>query len=65
MEQIERTVLKYHNMYRAENLACWTFSDYLKNLLESRVTLKAKMEILFVLKWEQSMDELLYELSTL
>ena len=65
MEQIEKTVLKYHNMYRAEGLACWTFSDYLKNLLESRITLKAKMEILFVLKWEQSMDELLYELSTL
>ena len=65
MQGIEKLVLKYHNMYKAENYSVWTFSDYLKHIYRTNITNKMKMEIICVLKWETAMDELLYELSTL
>ena len=67
MQGIEKLVLKYHTMYKAENVnAVWNFSDYLSFLLTSGwINESEKMEIICVQKWEQAMDELLYELSTL
>lgn len=67
MEQIEKMVLKYHNMYRAENVkSVWNFTDYLNFLFSSGwINEKEKMEVICVLNWERSMDQLLYDLSTL